>query len=192
MWSRQLRNAIITWDELNWFMYPFGRQPLTITLVCRTEVHCYERTHAASGKYFSNPLAKGDIESDPTMYLDTDTFQRTSDSLERDAVSVSGANESSQYAAHRHLDQDELNSAHNVTRLELSISFILERDSDLQVFRLIIPTILTMLLGVFVFFVEDSTWTVDMAFAVLLVLTVIAVEVKDDFPGHVTYRSWME
>ena len=72
------------------------------------------------------------------------------------------------------------------------IAFTLKRSSMLQLVRLVIPTVLIMVLGVCVFFVADSTWTMEMTFNVLLVLSVISVEVKDFFPSHVTYMSWID
>lgn len=80
----------------------------------------------------------------------------------------------------------------DIVAAQMQISLILRREARLKLVRLIIPTILIMLLGVVVFFVKDTTWTVDMTFSVLLVLTVIAVEVDDFFPGHVTYMSWID
>jgi len=174
VWSRSLENAVVEWDELNWHMFPFGRQPLTVELMCREEVLCEERSNAANGKYKTHPPPQ--IESDPTMPLEPGSLSMSS------SFSTSVTPESN------------LSTSLSSTPASRSmrIQLVLVRDSDLTVVRLIVPTILTMLLGVFVFFVQDSTWTVDMCFAVLLVLTVIAVEVKDDFPGHVTYRSWMD
>ena len=175
VWSRSLENAVVKWDDLNWYMFPFGRQPLTVELMCREEVLCDERPNAALGVYKTHPLTEEQIESDPTIPLEPGSLIMSSSfSMPLNRVTPE-SNLSTSLSDRRHV-----------------IELVLVRDSDLQVVRLVVPTILTMLLGVIVFLVQDSTWTVDMCFAVLLVLTVIAVEVKDDFPSHVTYRSWME
>ena len=195
VWSRHLEHAVVKWDSLNWYMFPFGYQPLTVELECREEALCFERLHASMGKYQIHNRTAEEIESDPTMPLVPGSLWRTSTQyLNREALQ-NGATSSPTNSTTKISSGSALNLNGEQNRMQaepMQIKLTLKRDSELQVVRLIVPTILTMLLGVIVFFVEDSTWTVDMCFAVLLVLTVIAVEVKDDFPGHVTYRSWME
>jgi len=181
VWSRHLKDAKMSWTQLDWKMFPFGRLQLVVDLACGTDILCHERPHAKLGKYATEAYSETHLAYDPTMPLIAGSLSRQSHSSP-----PSSADDLSSAATDTSAIMIPRPGAHII------ISFLLRRQAYLLIMRMIVPTILIVGLGCFIFWVKDSTWTVEMAFQVLLVLTVISVEVADFFPGHVTYMSWLD
>ena len=196
VWSRQLGDtsgggepAVMSWGNLDWYMYPFGTSTMKVDLGCAPGVACELSSQAARGAF----AYEGAIS---IQGRDPPAGRRLAvkGGAAATALSAAGGAGDDWPTAMPLVDGSVIwevldeGSPSPVFR----VSFTLSRSSMLQLVRLIIPTVLIMLLGVTVFYVADSTWTVEMTFNVLLVVSVISVEVKDFFPSHVTYMSWMD
>lgn len=55
VWSRFLgsetEEAVINWDDLNWYMFPFGTNTLSIDVTCKPEANCTFHQQSTLGKY---------------------------------------------------------------------------------------------------------------------------------------------
>lgn len=184
VWSRFLgsetEEAVINWDDLDWSMFPFGTNTLSIDVTCKPEANCTFHQQSTLGKY-----AVIENEDGPST-LPGRRLKVTA------RVAVASRSGGGEFPKDMPLVEDSLLWSMENGNATYRIAFTLKRSSMLQLVRLVIPTVLIMVLGVCVFFVADSTWTMEMTFNVLLVLSVISVEVKDFFPSHVTYMSWID
>lgn len=194
IWSRQLgdtsgggEQAVMGWGNLDWYMYPFGTNTLNIDFECEPGIVCALLSQAVRGAY----AYEGAVSIEGRMPT---AGRRLAISGGGIAVALSDRSHGDWPTAmplvEGSLRWEEIDSGgpNPVYR----VSFTLSRTAMLQLVRLIIPTVFIMLLGLTLFFVTDATWTVGMCFNVLLVVSVISVEVKDFFPSHVTYMSWID
>ena len=170
----------MNWDNLDWYMFPFGTNTLRIDVTCKPEANCTFHQQSKLGEYSAIE------DEDGSSALNGRRL-----SLTARAAVASSAGEGD-FPKDMPLLEDSLISSMENGNTTYRIAFTLKRAAGLQLVRLVIPTVLIMVLGVCVFFVADSTWTMEMTFNVLLVLSVISVEVKDFFPSHVTYMSWID
>jgi hypothetical protein len=186
VWSRyvgtDIQDAVMNWANLDWYMYPFGTNTMNVDVTCNQEVNCTFLEQSKLGLYSQEAEAKNNSSHVIGRRLSTAARVSVAAQIE------GGAN----FPQDMPLVKDSVITSMQNGNGTYRIAFTLERASTLQVVRLVIPTVLIMVLGVCVFFVADSIWTMEMTFNVLLVLSVISVEVKAFFPSHVTYLSWVD
>jgi hypothetical protein len=189
VWSRFIgtdsQDAVMNWANLDWYMYPFGTNTMKIDVTCKQEANCTFHRQSKLGMY-SYIEAEAENNSSHVIGRRLTTAARVTVTV---AAQIEGGGE---FPEDMPLVKDSVTTGMENGNATYRITFTLERSSTLQVVRLVIPTVLIMVLGVCVFFVADSTWTMEMTFNVLLVLSVISVEVKAFFPSHVTYLSWVD
>ena len=67
----------------------------------------------------------------------------------------------------------------------------MRRVATLYIIRLCIPLILVLLLALLFFYVNDSYEQLNLSFNSLLVIALIAIEVKEFMPDHVIVVTWI-
>jgi len=214
LWSFRLAPATFQWYvqetadyRLDWRMFPFGAQQLPVRLQCNRGASC-------SLNDVTDGTGMGAAPSDPEVTAENSA---NSSYARRQALAVksirSGGSASSatlrvgtaggvsfSSSSGEGLASDQfplINSEIGLSSplsqdTSILITITMRRIPTLYIIRLCLPLGLVIMVSLYFFYLGDSYHQLDLTFNSLLVIALLAIEVKDFMPDHVTVVTWID
>ena len=201
-WNFNLEPVTIKWYvdtgkyKLDWALFPFGEQHLRLQLQCLSGAAC--SPDASDGSFSSNATTP----ENATVIEDVDDATGTTRRrvLRVGSAAIAGSALGSSASGSSDGLPLQFPYVNDVKELvegtsgypKFTITLTMRRVASLYIVRLCVPLVLVLVLALYFFYVNESYNQLDLSFNSLLVIALIAIEVKDFMPNHVISITWID